>query len=130
MLLVCRVMQQSLRRKVVAAAKVLPELLTGVRSSCPQAAFQPRSIRHPLFRNVGIADAVDWLMKPEREDGDCLFRPSHRGPNMIHVTIRLDRDNILHVDIEEGPKVGPAQPSNTSPMHHFAIDVTDEDDVL
>ncbi len=71
-------------------------------------AFQPRPIRHPLFRNLSSADAVARL--EAGDDGDCVFRPSTRGVHMLNLTIRLAADIYVHIDIGEGPKVGPPNP--------------------
>ena len=63
--------------------------------------YIPRLINHPKFRNIGLSTAVGELMK--RDIGDCIFRPSSRGPDHITCTFKFYDNVCCHLDIvEEG----------------------------
>lgn len=70
----------------------------------PAQTFQPRPIRHALFKNLSQPDAVARL-EGKGEDGAWLFRPHPRGVHLLHLTIRLAADCYLHMEIREGSKV-------------------------
>ena len=63
--------------------------------------YIPRLINHPKFRNIGLNTALAELAK--RDIGDCIFRPSSRGPDHITCTFKFYENVCCHLDIvEEG----------------------------
>lgn len=67
-----------------------------------QSRYIPRRINHPKFKNISLSAAVEYLS--ERDIGDFVIRPSSKGMDNLNITWKLSSDNIVHLDIREGPK--------------------------
>lgn len=64
--------------------------------------YIPRLINHPKFRNIGRETALAELAK--KDIGDCVFRPSSRGPDHITCTFKFYHNVCCHLDIVEDGK--------------------------
>lgn len=71
----------------------------------PVPQFKARPIQHPLFKNMSMQDAAADLSAPGVPVGQCVIRPSARGPGLLNITMSMP-ESIWHIDIEEGGKVG------------------------
>lgn len=60
---------------------------------------QQRVIKHSLFRNFNSAQAVEALRNQNR--GDCIIRPSSKGPDHLAVTWKIADDVYQHIDVLE-----------------------------
>lgn len=58
-----------------------------------------RVIKHPLFRPFNSQQAVDWLANQLR--GDCVIRPSSKGPDHLAVTWKVHEGMYQHIDVLE-----------------------------
>lgn len=75
-----------------------------VRAPPPGAArFILRKITHPMFKNLGMARAKDFLKK--RPLGDFIIRPSSQGPSFLNITWKLFPKHLCHLLIREGSKL-------------------------
>lgn len=75
-----------------------------VRSPPPGTArFVLRKITHPMFKNLGMARAKDFLKK--RPLGDFIIRPSSQGQNFLNITWKLFPRHLCHLLIREGSKL-------------------------
>ena len=64
--------------------------------------FVSRPIKHPLFKNVGVHEAVQLLAASE--PGELLIRPHKRCSDRLVVTIKYGDDLYAHLDVKEGGK--------------------------
>ena len=58
-----------------------------------------RVIKHPLFRPFNSRQAEDFLANQGR--GDCVIRPSSKGPDHLAVTWKIHDELYQHVDVLE-----------------------------
>ncbi|KAK5133491.1 hypothetical protein LTR08_007628 [Meristemomyces frigidus] len=58
-----------------------------------------RVIKHPLFRPFNSAQAVEFLGPLSR--GDCVVRPSSKGPDHLAVTWKVHEGVYQHIDVLE-----------------------------
>jgi transcription elongation factor SPT6 len=58
-----------------------------------------RVIKHPLFRPFNSRQAEDFLAQQGR--GDCVIRPSSKGPDHLAVTWKIHDGLYQHVDVLE-----------------------------
>jgi len=58
-----------------------------------------RVIKHPLFRPFTAAQAIEFLAPQSR--GDCVIRPSSKGPDHLAVTWKVHEDVYQHIDVLE-----------------------------
>ncbi|RMY74715.1 hypothetical protein D0863_03078 [Hortaea werneckii] len=58
-----------------------------------------RVIKHPLFRPFNSAQAVEFLGPQSR--GDCVIRPSSKGPDHLAVTWKVHEGVFQHIDVLE-----------------------------
>lgn len=58
-----------------------------------------RNIQHPLFHNFNHKQAEEYLAP--QSVGDCVIRPSSRGPNYLTVTWKVANNLFQHLSIEE-----------------------------
>jgi transcription elongation factor SPT6 len=58
-----------------------------------------RVIKHPLFRPFNSAQAVEYLGPLSR--GDCVIRPSSKGPDHLAVTWKVHEGVFQHIDVLE-----------------------------
>lgn len=58
-----------------------------------------RNIQHPLFHNFNAKQAEEFLAP--QSVGDCVIRPSSRGPNFLTVTWKVANNLFQHLSIEE-----------------------------
>ncbi|KAK4540159.1 hypothetical protein LTR36_009745 [Oleoguttula mirabilis] len=58
-----------------------------------------RVIKHPLFRPFNSAQAVEFLGPQAR--GDCVIRPSSKGPDHLAVTWKVHEGVFQHIDVLE-----------------------------
>ena len=75
----------------MAAAAPEPRLQKSTTLTCNllhAQTFMRRPIRHPLFKNVDAAGAIDHL-RDHGDDGDCVFRPSHRVCLLIPFSLMI-----------------------------------------
>lgn len=61
-----------------------------------------RNVQHPLFHNFNHKQAEEFLAP--QSVGDCVIRPSSRGPNYLTVTWKVANNLFQHLSIEEVPK--------------------------
>ncbi|KAH3688012.1 hypothetical protein WICPIJ_001006 [Wickerhamomyces pijperi] len=62
-------------------------------------ANQTRLIQHVKFKNINARDAETDLS--HREDGECVIRPSSKGPDHIAITWKVAQNLYQHVDVVE-----------------------------
>ena len=60
---------------------------------------QQRVIKHTLFRNFNSIQAVEALKNQSR--GDCIIRPSSKGPDHLAVTWKIADGVYQHIDVLE-----------------------------
>lgn len=60
---------------------------------------QQRVIKHPLFKPFNSIQAVGALRNQSR--GDCIIRPSSKGPDHLAVTWKIANDVFQHIDVLE-----------------------------
>lgn len=58
-----------------------------------------RNIQHPLFHNFNHKQAEEYLAP--QSVGDCVIRPSSRGPNYLTVTWKVANNLFQHLSVEE-----------------------------
>jgi transcription elongation factor SPT6 len=58
-----------------------------------------RVIKHPLFRPFNSAQAIEYLTPRAR--GDCVIRPSSKGPDHLAVTWKVHEGVFQHIDVLE-----------------------------
>lgn len=58
-----------------------------------------RNIQHPLFHNFNPKQAEEFLAP--QAVGDCVIRPSSRGPNYLTVTWKVANNLFQHLSVEE-----------------------------
>lgn len=58
-----------------------------------------RNIQHPLFHNFNYKQAEEYLAP--KAIGDCVFRPSSKGPNFLTVTWKVSNNLFQHLSIQE-----------------------------
>lgn len=58
-----------------------------------------RNIQHPLFHNFNHKQAEEFLAP--QSVGDCVLRPSSKGPNYLTVTWKVANNLFQHLSIEE-----------------------------
>lgn len=58
-----------------------------------------RVIKHPLFRPFNSRQAEDFLANQGR--GDCVIRPSSKGPDHLAVTWKINDGLYQHIDVLE-----------------------------
>lgn len=68
--------------------------------------FTPRTIDHPLFKNISLAEALTHLS--HGATGQCIMRPSTKGLDRIALTLKMTDDLYTHLEIREGGKRGGA----------------------
>lgn len=68
-----------------------------------KSTYTKRVIAHPQFKNVDYNKVVQMLK--EMNVGDCIFRPSSKGPDHLTVTWKIWNDCYGNVDILEEKKV-------------------------
>ena len=64
--------------------------------------FVPRAIAFEKFKNISSRRAISELLL--RENGDYFFRPSTRSQDVITLTWKFWKDQIVHIDIAERDK--------------------------
>ncbi|KAJ2474519.1 Transcription elongation factor spt6 [Coemansia sp. RSA 2322] len=67
-----------------------------------KAATRTRVIPHPLFKPLNSREAELYLASRPR--GDCVIRPSSRGPNHIAITWKVAEGLFQHIDVQERDK--------------------------
>lgn len=60
---------------------------------------QTRMIQHVKFKNLNAREAETELS--HREDGECVIRPSSKGPDHIAITWKVSQNLYQHVDVVE-----------------------------
>ncbi|KAK0252691.1 Transcription elongation factor spt6 [Friedmanniomyces endolithicus] len=65
----------------------------------PASGRAQRVIKHPLFRPFNGAQAVEFLGPLAR--GDCVIRPSSKGPDHLAVTWKVHEGVFQHIDVLE-----------------------------
>lgn len=60
-----------------------------------------RNVQHPLFHNFNHKQAEEYLAP--QSVGDCVIRPSSRGPQYLTVTWKVANNLFQHLSIEEVP---------------------------
>mmetsp|Transcript_8428 Transcript_8428/g.10490 ORF Transcript_8428/g.10490 Transcript_8428/m.10490 type:complete len:1440 (-) Transcript_8428:1627-5946(-) len=58
-----------------------------------------RNIQHPLFHNFSYKQAEEFLAP--QAVGDCVLRPSSKGPNFLTVTWKVANNLFQHLSIQE-----------------------------
>lgn len=58
-----------------------------------------RNVQHPLFHNFNHRQAEEYLAP--QNVGDCVIRPSSKGPNFLTVTWKVANNLFQHLSIEE-----------------------------
>lgn len=58
-----------------------------------------RNVQHPLFHNFSHKQAEEYLAP--QAVGDCVIRPSSKGPNYLTVTWKVANNLFQHLSIEE-----------------------------
>ncbi|KAI5949370.1 SPT6 [Candida jiufengensis] len=61
-----------------------------------------RNIQHPLYRNFNYKQAEEYLAPQNL--GDCIIRPSSKGPNFLTITWKVGTNLFQHLSIEEKTK--------------------------
>ena len=61
-----------------------------------------RVIVHPSFRNISYAEAAKELA--EKDQGDCIVRPSSKGTDHLTATWKVTDDIYAHIDVREEGK--------------------------
>lgn len=69
------------------------------KASNDEAGRAQRVIKHPLFRPFNTVQAIDFLASQGR--GDCVIRPSSKGPDHLAVTWKVHEDVYAHIDVLE-----------------------------
>ncbi|KII62579.1 Transcription elongation factor SPT6 [Thelohanellus kitauei] len=64
--------------------------------------YHKKLIVHPLFKNVTFDEAENLLK--QKEELDCVIRPSSKGVDKLSLSIKIIDDIIVHVDIKEEEK--------------------------
>ena len=64
-----------------------------------------RVISHDNFQNLNYQEAVIKLK--QRDQGDCIIRPSSKGVDHLTASWKMHTDIINHVDILERDKTNP-----------------------
>ncbi|KAG9156361.1 hypothetical protein Leryth_009224 [Lithospermum erythrorhizon] len=64
--------------------------------------FKPRMIVHPRFQNITADEAMEFLS--DKDPGECVIRPSSRGPSFLTLTLKIYDEVYAHKDIVEGGK--------------------------
>ncbi|KAK3112081.1 Transcription elongation factor spt6 [Teratosphaeriaceae sp. CCFEE 6253] len=65
----------------------------------PVSGRAQRVIKHPLFQPFSGAQAVEYL--GTRPRGDCVIRPSSKGPDHLAVTWKVHEGVYHHIDVLE-----------------------------
>lgn len=65
-------------------------------------SFKARMIVHPRFHNISAEEAVQALS--DKDAGECMIRPSYRGPSYLTLTLKVCDGVYAHKDIIEGGK--------------------------
>ena len=65
----------------------------------PESGRAQRVIKHPLFKPFNGAQAVEYLGPMSR--GDCVIRPSSKGPDHLAVTWKVHDGVFQHIDVLE-----------------------------
>lgn len=60
-----------------------------------------RNVQHPLFHNFNHKQAEEFLAA--QAVGDCVIRPSSRGPTYLTVTWKVANNLFQHLSVEEVP---------------------------
>jgi transcription elongation factor SPT6 len=60
---------------------------------------QQRVIKHPLFKPFNTTQAVEALRNQSR--GECIIRPSSKGPDHLAVTWKIADGVYQHIDVVE-----------------------------
>lgn len=60
-----------------------------------------RNVQHPLFHNFNHKQAEEYLAP--QSVGDCVIRPSSRGPQYLTVTWKVANNLFQHLSVEEVP---------------------------
>lgn len=60
-----------------------------------------RNIQHPLFHNFNHKQAEEFLAP--QSVGDCVLRPSSKGPSFLTVTWKVANNLFQHLSVEEVP---------------------------
>lgn len=58
-----------------------------------------RNIQHPLYRNFNYKQAEEFLAPQNL--GDCVIRPSSRGPDFLTITWKVGNNLFQHLLVEE-----------------------------
>jgi len=69
--------------------------------------FISRPIKHPLFRNVGVHEAVSLLASAP--PGEVIVRPHRRATDKLCCTMKLADDLFWHIDVVEAGKANEAR---------------------
>jgi len=91
-----------------------------------QETYVRRNIVHPLFKNCGTKDGVDYLNM--KKDGEFLFHPSRNYSSLVAL-LRIDVDVFMKIPIQEGKKLSSNQSSLGSPLTVFGENFEDLDHV-
>ena len=70
-----------------------------------------RNIQHPLYRNFSHKQAEEFLAP--QSVGDCILRPSSKGPNFLTVTWKVGNNLFQHLIVEE---------RNNGPMREYMVE--------
>ncbi|KAI5965077.1 SPT6 [Candida theae] len=58
-----------------------------------------RNIQHPLYRNFNYKQAEEFLAPQNL--GDCVIRPSSKGPNYLTITWKVGNNLFQHLSVQE-----------------------------
>jgi transcription elongation factor SPT6 len=64
-----------------------------------KAGRQQRVIKHPLFKPFNTIQSIEALRNQPR--GECIIRPSSKGPDHLAVTWKIANDVYQHIDVVE-----------------------------
>ncbi|KAJ2633826.1 Transcription elongation factor spt6 [Coemansia sp. RSA 1290] len=72
------------------------------RAQQRQSTARLRTVPHPLFKPLSGREAEQYLAARPR--GDCVIRPSSRGPDHIAITWKVGDGLFQHIDVREENK--------------------------
>ncbi|KAL9533186.1 Transcription elongation factor [Sphaerulina musiva] len=85
---------------------------------------QQRVIKHPLFRPFNSTQAIEALQTQNR--GDCIIRPSSKGPDHLAVTWKIADGVYQHIDVLELDKENEFSVGRTLKVGKYSYSDLDE----
>jgi hypothetical protein len=90
---------QPVTREELAAAE------RAARAAAARASFVARPIRHPLYRNISMAEAASEVTRTGVAPGAAMVRPAARSVRTLHLTMGTPGGAAWHIEIKEQGKV-------------------------